>query len=390
VPKSSNLLPEKRYEFSGFTLDVLKLEMYAVGDGIKPIRLQARLQVLRAFIYLIENRDRVVDAEELWSFAREASKPGSYSDEVGRTLIYDCRSLLGDAGKQCIRSIAPKLYRFVCDVKETRLVASPTIGSNLAQVTAERGSDNRVLVSGIENVAGLMKDAFAELPIMDQLGKVYEAQHIDRHSDYINGSLTVTARCLLNAGEPESDLPDLVHYSAKFKTLEHPIYCRCLSVSVPRTNGSKETMNCTLIDLDTGTEISTTSIPVRSRHASSRREWLVFFDPVLPPNSGPFRIDVQYLVPGFLRPLKENGKDELTHYLRRAPGRRVNFDIILYAPASFRRIVMLPKVGRTPGRPMTPLELISHGPPPPRFRGIGWTDIVPDEGADYGVDLKCE
>ena len=311
-----------------------------------------------------------------------------YTDEVGRKLIAGCRAALGDEGKRFIPSIAPKLYRFVGEVEETVLGNSPVIAKNLTGATAQRGGNDQILVSGIENVAELMRDSFIEMPMMDQLGKVYEAQHINEHSDYIRCSIRLIARCLLAAGQPESDLPDLIHYTAEFKTLEHPIYCRCLSVTAPAV--SMDAMTCTVLHLETGAEFKAKSIPVRSRHASSGTEWLVFFDPVLPAQTGPYRIDVQYLVPGFLNALKETGKDELTLYLRRVRGKKVTVDFVLYAPASFRRIVMLPKKGPSPGRPMNPRELMGYGPPPRGFKAMGWTDMQPDEGVDYGVDLSCE
>jgi DNA-binding winged helix-turn-helix (wHTH) protein len=196
-----SLLPEKRYEFGVFAIDAPKLELFRAPDGISEQRLSLRLQVFRALVYLIENRHRVVDAEELWGFSRGGRERGdsSYSDEIGRRLIHDCRAVLGDAGRHCIRSVAPRLYRFECPVRESNLSPSPTFPANLAHARAQRGPNDEMLVSGIQNVAQLMQSEFIESPLMDDLGRVYKAQHCDQHSHYTKCSVIATARGLLAA-----------------------------------------------------------------------------------------------------------------------------------------------------------------------------------------------
>src|SRR5207245_2032007 len=96
---------------------------------------------------------------------------------------------------------------------------------------------------------------------------------------------------------------------------------------------------------------------------------LLFLNPILKANSGPYVFDFQNLVDDFLRPLQKVGKDELVFVPGNARGNIGQIDLVLWIPKAFPNIILSPQANVV-GRPMTGAELQEYAAPPnyQRFR----------------------
>ena len=88
-------------------------------------------------------------------------------------------------------------------------------------------------------------------------------------------------------------------------------------------------------------EIKTIGIPVAPRDGS-RRDLLLFFNPVLPPSTGPYFLEKQELLVDSMKSLRETGTDELYMVLRRASGSIPRVDLVLKVPVEFGDIEFRP------------------------------------------------
>ncbi len=311
-----------------------------------------------------------------WSREKLASKTSNVSTDTIKRAE-NSRPVRPDKLIQIARALGVKLEEI------THIGTGPGV-----MPTAERNSAAEYFISGSSGMPEGTRSSLVETDIMNELGKVFLAQHVDKHCEYIRCGNAVTAYSLLAARDPAADALDEVHYKATFKTLGDPIHCRCLSITNPHSQGLSIAPQISIFSVTDGREVSTFIIPVRARHASTRREWLVYFNPILAPHSGPYQLDVRYQSPQFVAPLRVSGRDELTFYLRRNPTDQVVVDFVLKVPVDYRSIEMRPMNSITPGRAMTKAEIGLYGPTPPRFSALGWTGVEPTGGNDYGVEIR--
>jgi DNA-binding winged helix-turn-helix (wHTH) protein len=104
-----------RYTFNDFTVDTNQYELNHAGEAV-----HLEPQVLELLVLLIEQRDGVVSKEtindQVWNGR-------VVSDSALSSRIKALRQALGDDGRSqhTIRTIHKKGFRFVADVKESRL-----------------------------------------------------------------------------------------------------------------------------------------------------------------------------------------------------------------------------------------------------------------------------
>ena len=107
-----------RFDFSGYSLDVGRRELWRGPDRIK-----IEPQVFDLLVYLIENRDRVVNKNDLITSVWGGR---IVSESTLSSRITAVRKAVGDTGEQqtLIRTIARKGVRFVGTVDQTENPAS--------------------------------------------------------------------------------------------------------------------------------------------------------------------------------------------------------------------------------------------------------------------------
>lgn len=101
-----------RYHFGRYLLDAGLRELRRDGKSV-----HVEPQVFDLILYLVENRDRVVDPDELFDNVWQGR---IVSESALRSRINAARSALGDSGRQqnSIRTLPRKGFRFVDEVKQ--------------------------------------------------------------------------------------------------------------------------------------------------------------------------------------------------------------------------------------------------------------------------------
>ncbi|HET8938363.1 MAG TPA: AAA family ATPase, partial [Polyangiales bacterium] len=152
------------YRFQDFELDEARLELRRSGVDIA---IQAR--VLRALIYLVRHRDRVVLKDELCDAVWQDIV---VSDAALAQVIMHVRKALGDEGEQqtLVKTVRGRGFRFIADVQE---LAPPAVAT--------------------------MPIAPARQPSPALVGRSCELQRLLLACD---GALQGRGQCLLVAGEP--------------------------------------------------------------------------------------------------------------------------------------------------------------------------------------------
>jgi hypothetical protein len=117
------------------------------------------------------------------------------------------------------------------------------------------------------------------------------------------------------------------------------------------------------------------------------RELLLFLDPILKANSGPYLFDFQNLVDDFLRPLQEDGKDELVFVPGNAKGNIGKIDLVLWIPKAFPDVTLAPQQ-HVVGKPMSGAELAAY-PAPPNYKAFGWTGSDVRSDIAFGIDIAA-
>lgn len=138
------------YRFQDFELDEARLELRRSGVDIA---IQAR--VLRALIYLVRHRDRVVLKDELCDAVWQDIV---VSDAALAQVIMHVRKALGDEGEQqsLLKTVRGRGFRFIADVSElATTVAVPASPPRCAATTAQhavigRSSELQHLLSGCD------------------------------------------------------------------------------------------------------------------------------------------------------------------------------------------------------------------------------------------------
>lgn len=224
--------------------------------------------------------------------------------------------------------------------------------------------------------------------ILESLGDVYSVQHANARFKSISSSFRVQANCLLKEGEPGFGDPDLVQTIKEFAPSGAPVYCLLVTMfAVPGQFLGQGDIKCNNLN---GRPADYIPVPVRTTEVAGMRELLLFFNPVLQPGTGPYRLEVDWKVKDSMGPLLNEGKDEL--YLRplRADGPVGRIDLVLQVPESYGSVGMKPSqrsrdVSRG-GRPMTEEETTEYGAAP-GFRSLGWTGRDLDPDAIFAVDI---
>lgn len=229
--------------------------------------------------------------------------------------------------------------------------------------------------------------------IMAKLSTIYNAQHEPIKLEYLRSVIMVQANCLLDRGDPRHSQPDLVKHSLTFRPAGAPVHCHKLALSsgsgkfLGRASWSVQDKN--------GEERETVMLPIVDPQKPSKRELLLFFDPVIREDApaAPFTVTFQDLVLNSMGPLNEKeGRDSLSLTVTRAAGDSGRIDLILLAPSSFPKLEMSASALKDgspgpQGRPMESRDL-NRIDKPPGFIALGWTGTSPRALLPFGVDFR--
>ncbi|MGH7484652.1 MAG: hypothetical protein ACREMY_03480, partial [bacterium] len=266
-------------------------------------------------------------------------------------------------------------------------------GYDLVKVQAEKFLKEILTVSQGERDL-LVGDPWrhGDVEIMAKISEIYKLQHEPVKLEYLQSAVVVQANCLLEAGDPRHGEPDLVKHVLTFKPSTGPVYCHKLSLS-STTGGFLGRASWSVRDAS-GAERSTVMLPILNPQKPSKRELLLFFDPIIGDNdpASPFTIVLQDLIQDSMLPLKNDHEDNLSVTPTRSAGVGGKVDLILLVPSEFPTLEMSASRLKNgdpgpPGKPMSAQEL-SWIDAPPGFVPVGWTGVAPEGGVTFGVDFR--
>jgi NTE family protein len=187
---------------------------------------------------------------------------------------------------------------------------------------------------------------------MRGLWKVYTAQHARETFKYWDCLLEVTAHSLRQ--DPDSHRPDQMIYSSVFQPVDIPI--QCMSVALMSSAEGFLGKTQWILRDEQENQIASIALPAINENSPLDRELIHFFDPVLQPGQGKFRVVFKDDAYDLFVPFAKTGKDELVFYPRRARGKIDRIRIVLHIPKG-STAVMVAKKNDTLGRAMTKKEL---------------------------------
>ena len=218
--------------------------------------------------------------------------------------------------------------------------------------------------------------------MMKTLGEMYDKQHYPSKIKYERLAVVVTANCL----QEDSKIPDYVRNTMTFRTGEESIFCHRVSLIESDHPTVFARADISIINNSTGAPIEIRSLPVEDMSEVTTRGLLLFFVPVLGPNSGSYTLDINDAPYELTKFLRQNKTDEFMVLPLRAEGVIDTVDLVFHWPKNTGTVLISPKTN-PPGQAMTPAELHAYQAPP-GFVSKGWRGKDIPAGSEFGVDLS--
>jgi hypothetical protein len=214
---------------------------------------------------------------------------------------------------------------------------------------------------------------------MEAMSRIYERQHATTPVVYRLVRFVVKANSL-----SENPTPDEITIILQIQAESSPIYCH--KVSLHHAKGSEYRGQARWsVHSEDGSPLEAIQIPIVDPEASTFRQILLFFDPILQPGANSYFVEVDEFVNNSMGDLRKTGRDELYLRATRAAKEINRLDLVLLWPTTFGTLQMRKSSRRNivaVGEPM-PQELLLGALKeiPPGFDAIGWTGSnIPSEG----------
>lgn len=250
---------------------------------------------------------------------------------------------------------------------------------------------SREKASAVAGTTVMIGDPWAKqsIEMMDKLGELYRIHHSNRQREFSDCSLVVTAKCLAREGDRDFGQPDEVKYSSIFRTKADEIACQRITVSSTTHLSHLQRTNWSWTDLSNQERtIKAIDLPMRSVGAKPGmdRQLLLFLDPPLPPESGPYRFEFVDLVQDFMKPLSEGRQDSLYYLSSPVNGTIKKVDLVLFIPHDTPTLRLVPR-NESPGWEMNREELARYEIPV-GYRSVGWTAQDVRAGTEVGMRIS--
>jgi predicted phosphodiesterase len=277
-------------------------------------------------------------------------------------------------------------------VRDTSITGEDTPGYSTFTLPGELGRSS--INAGGQRSEGTRRSLTGDLwavqnpSIMTALGQIFTAQHAQTRFEYLNSAFVVQAHSLLQHGEPGYGNPDSIRSFKTFRPSGTALYCYQANLAVADDDQFLGRVQWDVQDQN-GTRVRTIAVPIRTKDRPGLRELLLWFDPVLQPGTGPYSLTCEWWVNNSMKPLQENGVDELYLDPLRADGPVGRIDLVLQFPVSFGAPLLIqdPDGKSGGGRAMTGEELKQYGTPE-GFAAVGWTGQNISEDRPFTIGLK--
>jgi len=213
------------------------------------------------------------------------------------------------------------------------------------------------------------------------LGEMFNAQHRPSKMKYRKQRLEIIANSLV-----ERSRPDIINFRTEFDTMDDPIYCHSIALA---TTEHKSYINKSQWHLynSNDEEIKILHVPAKDPTAPKLRSLLLFFVPVLPPRTGPYKLDAKDAVNDAMKPLGEPGHtDELVVTSRRATGKIDKVEFVIHIPGDYDKATLSNKPGEEWGKPAYGPETVRNQPI--GFRTLAWQAFNFDPARRCAIDIK--
>jgi predicted acylesterase/phospholipase RssA len=175
---------------------------------------------------------------------------------------------------------------------------------------------------------------------MQNLGTIYESQHVAQKLRFHTIKLLATANSLAKFGEEGHGKPDDVFFELTFEPIDLPVFAYRLTLTSPCGSDFFGRYSTELFDQD-GRLIPFKTLASVCPDAPSLRELIAFFTPPLRPHTGQYRLSLQDLGVDLLDKLDSTDKeDSVVIGLKRACGTIGRIEIGVRIPEHYRPIHM--------------------------------------------------
>ena len=218
---------------------------------------------------------------------------------------------------------------------------------------------------------------------MKSLVKMYDSQHAPSLLLYEKIVYEVTAHGLRDSRQPDDTITTL-----EFRTLNDPIYCH--RVGLTETKALTDLKSSTFLLSGPGdVDIPTGVIPLVDAGTIETKEVLIFFDRVLPPNSGPYTLRMIESVQSLSAVLASEQQDHIATAGARTDQPIGQYDVVVRLPKRFKDKTLLTpyKSNPLPGKEMSKAKLAPFNNVPDFFP-VGWTGKTVPPTEAFGFLLK--
>lgn len=216
---------------------------------------------------------------------------------------------------------------------------------------------------------------FFEREVPKNLAKMYKTQHEPDKLRWGQTRLMVTASAT-------DDVPDAVHHSTEFYTLDKPVWCHRLPILASSQNQVVLKSGWSLFDPDK-LVVPYYHMLMDAGGNSAALALLICFDKPLAPNSGPYSLVLSESVHGFMKKLRKGVRDDLWVSFHRRQGPVEKIEVIAHVPQSLDDIEIEAMTAAGSCASLDDFELRKAQPPNHRSYGMRATEVDLDKWGIY-------
>ena len=178
------------------------------------------------------------------------------------------------------------------------------------------------------------------------------------------------------------DVPDAVHHSTEFYTLDKPVWCHRLPILASSQNQVVLKSGWSLFDPDK-LVVPYYHMLMDAGGNSAALALLICFDKPLAPTSGPYSLVLSESVHGFMKKLRKGVRDDLWVSFHRRQGPVEKIEVIAHVPQSLDDIEIEAMTAAGSCASLDDFELRKAQPPNHRSYGMRATEVDLDKWGIY-------
>jgi len=171
--------------------------------------------------------------------------------------------------------------------------------------------------------------------VMNQLGLLYQNVEAGRPIKYECVKFSVFANSLREPTDPMRAIGDCAEFSLRFRTCDDEVNSLAVGLVITDFSSRFKTDTATYKVMGPDGPITCIAIPMSTELAPRDRDLCIFFDPPLPPQTGPYHVSFTEFGENLFQPLITDKRDEIGYCPRRPGGLIDELHLIAYVPANY-------------------------------------------------------